>query len=64
MPLSPQVPGESGSIWDSIPTVPCTNEVSSEINNLPGTTKEEDNGGRLKRVYSASDVTWSRESEL
>lgn len=62
VPLSPQVPGESGSIWDSIPTVPCTNEVSSEINNLPGTTKEEDNGGRLKRVHSASDVTWSREN--
>lgn len=56
--------GEFGLIWDSIFIVFCINEVLFEINNFFGIIKEEDNGGRLKRVYLVFDIIWSRESEL
>lgn len=51
------------SIWDSIPTVPCTNQLASEMDNVPGTSSEEDKEVGLRRVHSASDVTVSLESE-
>ena len=54
---------DSSSIWDSIPTVPCTNQLVSDVENVPGTSSEDDKEAGLRRVHSASDVTLNLESE-
>ncbi|XP_078362497.1 rab GTPase-binding effector protein 1-like isoform X2 [Oculina patagonica] len=45
------------SIWDNIPTVPCTNQLGSEVEN---TEDNKDSG--LRRAHSASDLTLSQET--
>lgn len=55
---------DSLSIWDSIPTVPCTNQLVSEAETAQRTSIETDGKeSGVRRVHSASDVTMSLESE-
>lgn len=51
----PPVPVTSGSMWDSIPTVPCTNQVTAEVDS--GASVQDDKETGLKRSHSTSDIT-------
>ena len=52
----------SGSSWDNIPTVPCTNQLIGGPDSVTAPIQE-DKEAAFKRSHSASDITIEEESK-
>lgn len=52
----------SGSSWDNIPTVPCTNQLIGGPDSATAPIQDDKEAG-FKRSHSASDITIEEESK-